>query len=159
MDKSKCYDIFQGTIVKDMKMYQSRTIKDVLFYSIATKSLTKKLNSIRLLKNMVVKVIACFDCPIYILLSLEEIRKEKKLLVYRVELGEDAVVPRCINQSDLPQSYQFYNPILRIIENNCQDHRKNLFIERNDQLLKQAHIQKDITTLLSIYFSSSKKQE
>ena len=44
MDKSKCNDIFQGTVVQGMNMYQTRTIKDVMFYSIETKKLIKKIN-------------------------------------------------------------------------------------------------------------------
>ena len=80
---------------------------------------------------MAVRIISCFDCPIYIMLTLVEIETQKQLFVYQVELGEEAIVPKCLDQSDLSLSYKFYNPILRIAEELCQDHKKNLFIERN----------------------------
>lgn len=46
MDKSKCYDIFQFLQIKNMEMYQRRTIKDILFYSIEMKKLTRELKKI-----------------------------------------------------------------------------------------------------------------
>lgn len=43
LDKTKCYDIFQGTKIKNMPMYHKRTIKDVMFYGVQIKKLNKKL--------------------------------------------------------------------------------------------------------------------
>lgn len=39
-DKSRCYDMFQKTKVKGLKMYRNRTIKDTLFYSMEQKKLS-----------------------------------------------------------------------------------------------------------------------
>lgn len=50
LDKTKCYDIFQGTKVKNMPMYHRRTIKDVMFYSVNMKKLNKKLRRIQVVK-------------------------------------------------------------------------------------------------------------
>lgn len=59
--------------------------------------------------------------------------------MYNVELGDEAFIPPQLNQKDLGQCYRFYNPILSIIQEMCSDHKKNLYIERNTQLLKMAH--------------------
>ena len=129
-----------------------------MFYSIKTKQLLKKLDQIQLFKNIARRVISCFDCPIYIMLVLEEISSIKQLFIYQVELGEEAIVPKCLSQIDLPQSYRFYNPTLRIIEGEFQDHRRNLFIERNQQLLKQANVETDFMTQISKLFRSKSQQ-
>ena len=57
-----------------MQMYQTRTIKDVMFYSIHTKKLSKKINQIRLTKNMARRVLSQFDSPLYMMLCLDEIK-------------------------------------------------------------------------------------
>ena len=50
LDKTKCYDIFQGTKIKSMPMYHKRTIKDVMFYGVQIKKLNKKLRRIQIVK-------------------------------------------------------------------------------------------------------------
>lgn len=57
----------------------------------------------------------------YIQLTLREIALVKQLFVYAVELGDEAFIPRQLNQKELPQCYTFYNPILSIIQEMCSD--------------------------------------
>lgn len=45
-DKGKCYDIFQSTSVDKVRMYQRRTVQDVIFYSINLKKIKTKLKRI-----------------------------------------------------------------------------------------------------------------
>ena len=98
-----------------------------------------------------------YDNPIFIQLALEEIQIQKQLFVYSIELGEEAIIPPALDQRDLAQSYRFYNPVLSIVEELCQDHKKNLFIERNNQLLKQANTEIDLLQKIIKLFKSSKQ--
>ena len=61
--------------------------------------------------------------------------------MFNVELGDEAIIPAKLMQRDLSQCYRFYNPILNIIEDMCQFHKKTMFIEKNNQLLKMAQIE------------------
>ena len=151
-DKSKCCDIFAETIVDGVSMYQERQIKEKMFYSMQFKKMTKKLQQIQLFKKIAIKLVSCYDCPIYIMLTLEESKINKQLFVYQVEQGDEAIVPKCLAMGDLPQSYQFYNPILRIIESLIQNQKKVQFVERNDQLFKQAYMEQDFISKFGTLF-------
>lgn len=76
-------------------------------------------------------IVSGYDNPIYIQLCLSEIQIIKQLFVFQVELGDEAIIPPALLQKNISHCYKFYNPILRIIEEHCQDQKKNLFIQRN----------------------------
>lgn len=77
MDKTKCYDIFQRTKVQKMRMYHTRSIKDVMFYSTEMKKLDKKLKRIQVVKRMGYKILSSYGNPTYIQLALQEIKLVK----------------------------------------------------------------------------------
>lgn len=58
-----------------------------------------------------------------------------------MELGDEVVIPPALLQKDISQCYQFYNPVCNIIEELCQDHKRNLYISKNTQLMRMAHIE------------------
>ena len=64
-----------------------------------------------------------------------------------------------LDQKDLGQCYKFYDPILSIIEEMCSDHKKNLFIQRNVQLLRMSHEDMNIMSKIAKKFKSNKKKE
>ena len=64
-----------------------------------------------------------------------------------------------LDQKDLGQCYKFYDPILSIIEEMCSDHKKNLYIQRNVQLLRLAHEDMNIMSKVAKKFKSSKTKE
>lgn len=138
-DKSKCYDIFQATKVNNLRMYQKRTIKDVMFYSIEMKKKEKMMKNIQLLKRIGYKILSGYGNLAYVHLSLEEIKLSRELFIFQVELGDEAAIPHQLNQLDLGQSYTFYNPILSMVEAYCSDHKRQLFNTRQEQLIRLVH--------------------
>ena len=139
MDKSKCYDIFQRTRVNDMRMYsQERTIKDIISYSMDMKNKERMIKNIQLLKKLCPNILNGYNNLAFITLTLREIKLAKQIFVHNVELGDEAYIPCQLNQKDLSLCYTFYNPILSIVQDLCSDHKKNLYIERNTQLLRMA---------------------
>lgn len=73
-----------------------------------------------------------FNNTTYLKLTLKEIKVQKQLFVFSVELGDESIVPTCLNQKDLPLSYKYYSPVISIIEELCQDNKRNLYIDRNN---------------------------
>lgn len=139
-DKTKVYDIFQQTRVGDMRMYsQDRTLKDIISYSMELKSKENTLKGIQLLKNLCPNLMKGYCNLVYIEMMTRQIKLVKQLFVFKVELGEEAYIPALLNQKDLGQSFKYYNPILSIIQDNCSDHKKNLYFERNKLLLRLAN--------------------
>ena len=127
-------------------MYETRTIRDVMFYSIQFKKLMRELGQIQLVKQLGLSVLSGYDNPIFIQLAIREINLQKQLFVYSIELGGETIVPKCLDQKNLPQSYKFYNPVLSIIEELCQDHKRNLYVERNKQMMQQVNMVNDVMT-------------
>lgn len=118
---------------------QKRTIKDIINYSIEIKCKERELQNIRLMKSMFCKILNGYNNLAYLRLTLKEIQISKQLFVFNVELGDEAFIPKHLNAKDLGQCYRFYNPVLSIIQEMCSDNKKNLYIERNTQLLRMAH--------------------
>ena len=140
MDKTKCYDIFQKTRVNEMKMYtQDRTIKDVISYSMELKSREKELRNIKLMTSLCPNLMISYNNLTGIKLTLKKINLIKQLFIYKVELGDEVFIPNMLNQKDLGQCFTFYNPILSIIQDQCSDHKKNFYFERNKLLLRMAN--------------------
>ena len=73
LDKSTCQDIFMATKVNQQRMYNSRTIKEALTYSIEIKKIKKQLKTIQLVKNIGIEMLTGYDNPLYMNLILEEI--------------------------------------------------------------------------------------
>ena len=47
---------------------------------------------------------------------LKDIQLIKQMFILDVEQGEEVAIPFDLNQSKLPLSYQFYNPIMNITQ-------------------------------------------
>lgn len=114
-----------------------------------------------MVKQLGRSLVSGFDNPIFIQLCLSEIEFEKQLFVYHVELGDEAAIPQKLLQKDISQSFRFYNSILNVIEEMCQDSKKNLFVQLNKQLLQMAYIEMVSLGTFFRRFQSSKhlKQE
>lgn len=124
-------------------MYQKRTIKDVMYYSIEIKKRDQQMKNIKLLKRIGYKLLSGYGNLSFIELTLKEIKIAKQLFLFQVELGEEAVIPHQLNQRSLGQSYQFYNPVLSIIEKQCSDQKRQLFNKGQEQLARLAQDDKD----------------
>lgn len=74
-------------------MYNPRTVKEFLYYSIEIKKMQKQLKTIQLVKNIGIDILSGYDNPLYLELLLEEIKITKKLFMYSVELGEETIIP------------------------------------------------------------------
>ena len=111
-----------------MKMYQDRTIRDMIHQGTEIYKKMYMIKNIQLIKRIGHKVISGYENTTYISATLEEIRLAKELFVNQIELGEETNVPGQLNQRDLGQCYRFYNPIMSIIEELCSEPKKQLFI-------------------------------
>ena len=54
------------------------------------------------------------------------------MFVLEVEQGQAVYIPNELRQDDLPLSFRFYDPVLRIIFTGCSDNRKEFFALKNE---------------------------
>lgn len=52
--------------------------------------------------------------PQYIVAVLERIKMSKQLFVLELEQGREVLIPKVLSQVNLPQSFRYYDPIIRI---------------------------------------------
>ena len=119
-------------------MYQTRTIKEIVSLSIELRNYERKLKNIKLIKALARNLLSGFDNLLYIKLTLMEIELTKKLFVFEVEMGDTTVIPNKLSHSNFGQSFSFYDPILSIIQDQCSDHKRLIFMLRNQHLLHMA---------------------
>ena len=112
--KEKCFDYFQDFKLNNYKMYQFKPAKDHVNYKIRKQRLHKFHERIRILKNL--KVFSGYGQSSYISIVLKDILLIKQMFIMDVEQGEEVAIPFDLNQSKLPLSYQFYNPIMNITQ-------------------------------------------
>lgn len=67
----------------------------------------------------------------YVHMLLQSIKLAKEIFVLNIEQGDEIFVPTELNFSNLPMSFQFYDPILQIIQHDISDERKEFFLLRN----------------------------
>lgn len=119
-----------------------------------------KLNNLKLMKKMGLSILSGYNNTCFINIVLYEIHMTKKLFVAQVELGEEVVVPHILQQKNLCQNFRFYDPILSIIDELCSDAKRNLFFQREQQLIRMCfEKEKNFFTGDNHFFMSSKERE
>ena len=64
--------------------------------------------------NMLI-AIGAFHKLLYIMVINKKIEIVKKLFIMDIEIGNVMQIPRELSQEDLPASFRFYDPIIRLI--------------------------------------------
>ena len=53
------------------------------------------------------------------------------MFILNIEQGEEAIIPSKLSQKNLALSYQFYDPILKIIQDECSDSKRDFYSLKN----------------------------
>lgn len=64
---------------------------------------------------------------LFIISHLKLIQLNKKMLVLEVLEGTETIIPQILREESLPQSYKFYNPILKIMDSMMDERNKHQY--------------------------------
>ena len=56
----------------------------------------------------------------YLKAILKKIELARDLLVLDVETGQEAMIPKLLSQDWLPQSFRYYDAVLKMVQNNIK---------------------------------------
>ena len=77
------------------------------------------------------RAFSAYSSVAYIQIVMKSITLAKDIFILDVEQGDEVIIPGMILQSDLPQCFHFYNPAMKLIQEECTKDRKFQFIDKN----------------------------
>lgn len=128
----QCFDVFQDFKLDDKKMYEFQTAGSLVNYKLKREKLYKFHQKIQMLKQF--KFFSGYSQTAYLIITLKEIELMRKIFILDIEQGDEVVIPDSLSQKSLPLSYQFYDPILNIVQQQvcesvrCQIALKNKYV-------------------------------
>ena len=84
------------------------------------------LENVRLLIN-----IKAISGILYVKTLIKRVELAKYLFVFEVEYGQEVYIPHELNQDRLPHSFRYYDPIIRFVEDNISEDRREFFLLKN----------------------------
>lgn len=117
--KNKCSDIFKYTVIdseKGLRMFDDKSAKDFLRIK---KSRVNKISVIHQL-NIILGLKAVQKMA-YVNFTLKKIELQKNLFLIDIEQGQEVFVPKDLSQNQLPLSFRYYDPLIRIIKDRIGD--------------------------------------
>ena len=91
-------------------MFDDKPIKDMMKFK-----MRKNLCQHLYMKLKIMKGMNVFNGLTYIEITLIIINTSRKLFLLNIEQGDESLIPCELSQKDLPLSYRFYDPILKVI--------------------------------------------
>ena len=67
----------------------------------------------------------------YLEIVIKQLQLVKELFILDVEQGDEVIIPTELLQSDLPLSFKFYDPVLKIIQEQINLETKDFFTLKN----------------------------
>ena len=125
--KNDCLELFrdlENLTQKDDKVSNAKTdcYKDFVTYRMKKIELTDQFNRLNLMvKNRLLGGLLF----VKVLIMRNEVRK--KLLILDVELGREVFIPAELSQDNLPLSFRYYDFILRFIQTNISNEKRERF--------------------------------
>jgi len=78
------------------------------------------------MKNL--KAFSAYASITYLQIVMKSFQLVKDLFVIDVAHGDEVVIPLVLKQSNLPLSYSFYNPVIKIIHENVSRNRRDYYV-------------------------------
>ena len=63
---------------------------------------------------------------VFIQIKKKQIELAKEIYILDIEQGQEVFILPELGQQKLPESFKFYDPILKIIQEKCDIHRKEI---------------------------------
>lgn len=127
MSKDNCLDLFKNMRVDPQEqILKSNNEKAFIQYKLKKKTSIAYFNTL----NMLI-AIGAFHKLLYIMVINKKIEIVKKLFIMDIEIGNVMQIPRELSQEDLPASFRFYDPIIRLIQNGMHYKRKEFYYNKS----------------------------
>ena len=122
--KNKCIDIFRNAVLYDkegnpFKMYEVKSHKKFLEVKMQKAQISLNVRKIQIILGL-----KCAEGMLFIKVLLKKISLIKDLLVTEIEQGNEVYIPKDLSQSQLPLSFRYYDPILKICSERMSAERK-----------------------------------
>lgn len=130
-------------------MYDNRSTKAKFHYKVIRKIIEKQLIKVRFM----LAVGGLIDI-FYIKCQLRKISLMKKMFVLELEQGQEVFIPKDLTCDNYPLSYQFYDPIIQIVNHFFSAESRLYFIlktEFNLSRLKEADWMQQFLIKLGVY--------
>lgn len=101
-------------------------MKNIISYKMHRKIKEELSMKLKLMKGL-----RAFHGLTYVEITLKQISLAKQLFILNIEQGEEAFIPALLSQKKLALSYRFYDPILKIIQDECSDAKRDFFSLKN----------------------------
>ena len=67
----------------------------------------------------------------FIEITLKLINEARELFLLNISQGDEIVIPKELSQKQMSFSYRFYDPILKIIQDECSDSKRDFYSLKN----------------------------
>jgi len=113
-------------------MYQQRSLEQIHRYKIRRTFLMKQYLKLRL-----VLALGLLHGLFFIETLLRKIKLAKQIFVLDLEQGQEVFILSDLSQRNLPLSFRYYDPIIKIVFNRMTQESKQYFSMQTDQKLRK----------------------
>ena len=72
----------------------------------------------------------CIFGIIYLNCIIKMINIHKEILILEIERGMEVLIPKMIRQNDLPISFRYYDPVIKIIHSSMSTEKRGYFFDK-----------------------------
>lgn len=121
-NKNNCFDVFQDVKIRDIKVYPEKPITGVVRYKVVRANKHSEYQKLKLIRG-----VGCFQGLTFIEILLKQISLAKEIFLLNLAQGDEIIIPEELSQKKLPLSYRFYDPIMKLIQEDLSKDMREFF--------------------------------
>ena len=122
-NKNNCFDVFQNTKINDQRVYPEKPVVGLVNFKIKKLNKESEYRKLKLIRG-----VGCFNNGLtFIEVLLQQIKLAKELFLLNIAQGDEVIIPQELCQRKLPLSYRFYDPIMRLVQQDLNGNMKQFF--------------------------------
>jgi hypothetical protein len=106
-----------------MEMFQQKNKAQISRYKIRRSFLLKQYNKVKMLMDLRI-----LKGLFFIEILLRRIKLAKQIFVLDVEQGQEVFIPKDLSQVNMPMSFRYYDPIIKIILKKMSVESRQFFV-------------------------------
>ena len=133
IDKTTSMDVFRDVKIDGKPLYEnSLDMHQLVKQKMEKNILTSTYRKFKLILGMKI-----LQGSLYLKVMLKLIEVAKKLFVYDMEQGGEVYIMSELSQESVPMSLRYYDPILKIVQEDCCAVRNDIFLIQNEFTMKE----------------------